>query len=155
MASTTTKSSKRKSTHNPFTLEYLAYGKLVWELGHYEMLPPHLQKRDPYPYHDKHEPAMVRMQRLMRRYTPWYKEYFNKLEDKREENLRQYYKSPGYYRNKPPIIANCAMCFIKQFYPNLEKHPPNPWPNTYCYYKEEWGHHFTTYEQPRSHCKKS
>ena len=59
----------------PFTLEYLAYAKTVWELGQYEEVPEHL-KREPLPYPEEtgHEPLMYKCYQLRMHPLPWVKE---------------------------------------------------------------------------------
>ena len=136
---------KKEKKYQPFTLEYLAYGKAVWELGLYKELPPLLKRNEPSPYSNGEESVMEREEKNCGWCGPdFYKEYFVKYNKRRERkerrNERKY--DPFYIRFR----SNCHICYIKKYFPKIEEHIPKPWPSTYCPWKRQSNYHFKKYQ---------
>ena len=155
MASAYPKTDKKEKKFNPFTLQYLSFAKVVWEMGQYDQIPKQF-RMEPEPYND-YEPYMIMLNKhfVKNGYEirpSFYKEYFHKLEVARIKRRNSYtrYKRNKYswedFHKAPEDISICQICWIKKFYPNIEKHPPKPWPNTYCPYHDIVKHHFKEYD---------
>ena len=116
----------------PFTLQYLAYGKTVWELGYYEYLPPLLKNlKEPNPFPDDvNFVTLMDLQRLAgRNDSPprFYKEYFYKLFRKRLLNFEM-------------EEAKCVFCWLEMNNMKVELHPPEPIPFIKCKIKRKPRH---------------
>ena len=128
----------------PFRLTYMAYAKTVWELGLYEKVPPLLKKIEPVPYTNE-VPEMVALKEASLEPPPFKKEYFREVEKKRARTLSFFYENffgPGMQKR---IKAHCQVCYIKNYYPNIEKHFPRPFPDTYCRFLRIQNFHFKEY----------
>ena len=131
-------------TFQPFRLTYMAYAKSVWELGLYEKIPPLLKRIEPVPFTNE-VPEMVALREDSLEPPPFKKEYFHNIKKKQSRHLSFFYKhftGPG---NVKRIPAQCNICFIKRYYPNIEKHFPRPFPDTYCAFLGIRNFHFRQY----------
>ena len=147
----------QEKKYTPFTLQYITFAKMAWVMGKYEQIPVPL-RNEPKPYKDG-ESYMVKEHRhliksnITRIRPTFYKEYFDSIEQERKkaiikhnENIfinRSVITKPEHMRD----ISLCAICWLKKHYPNIERHKPHPWPNTYCALRGEREYHFKDYNK--------
>ena len=137
----------KEEKHQPFSLQYMAYGKAVWELGLYKRLPAHIREKEPKPWPGK-EARMQTFNKEVPLHVPFYKEYFifyYNLQSKKYKKYEKKYRDTP-YEKKPLIKALCNICFLKKFFPKIENHPPKPFPYIDCCYQEKTKYHFKRYQ---------
>ena len=121
----------------PFSLEYLAFGKSVWELGYYNFLPPLLKQiKEPNPFgrHTEFVPLMeIQFIDYLCKGPPrFYKEYFHKTIRTRS------------YSTFILKEASCVLCWLELFGHKIEHHPPDPIPYYKCRIRKK-PRHFLKY----------